>query len=159
MLVYRCCIRLKVRANLPWKSSSAPASQPFDNFSGMEERLKTFDLELGMPGNDAQDDDYDSHHQSAQDEERRTVIIETPNLASKIGAVDLPASASPKIPIGVETSDIPLLLSRGVVSSMAQRLTASTNSPECVRPWRWAKASIRASDNARMASSRCAIRR
>src|SRR5260221_6232622 len=34
---------------------SVPAPQPADSLSGMEERLKTFDLELGMPGHDAQD--------------------------------------------------------------------------------------------------------
>jgi hypothetical protein len=61
--------------------SSAPAPQPLDNLSGMDERLKTFDLELAMPGNDAQDD------------ERRTVQIETPNSAPEIDAVDPPASA------------------------------------------------------------------
>jgi len=64
--------------------SSAPAPQPLDNLSGMDERLKTFDLELAMPGNDAQDD------------ERRSIEIETPDPTSKIGAFDLPASANSK---------------------------------------------------------------
>ena len=64
--------------------SSAPAPQPLDNLSGMDERLKTFDLELAMPGNDAQDN------------ERRSIEIETPDPTSKIGAFDLPASANSK---------------------------------------------------------------
>src|SRR5258708_36199533 len=35
--------------------SSAPAPQPFDNHLSMEERLEAFDLEVGIPGSDAQD--------------------------------------------------------------------------------------------------------
>jgi hypothetical protein len=73
--------------------SSAPARQPFDNLSNIEERLRTFDLEPGTPGNDAQDGDY---HQSAQDEESRTVLIEAPDPASKIGAFDLSPNADSK---------------------------------------------------------------
>jgi hypothetical protein len=61
--------------------SSAPAPRPVDHLSGMDERLKTFDLELAMPGNNAQDD------------ERRTAIIGTSNSAPEIGAVDPPAGA------------------------------------------------------------------
>ena len=64
--------------------SSAPALQPLDDLSDTDERLKTFDLELAMPGNDAQDD------------ERRTIEIETPDPTSKIGAFDLPASTNSK---------------------------------------------------------------
>jgi hypothetical protein len=63
--------------------SSAPAPQPLDNLSGMDERLKTFDLELAMPGNDAQDD------------ERRTVQIETPVVGVMI---PLPSQLTEKIP-------------------------------------------------------------
>ena len=61
--------------------SSAPAPRPVDDPSGMDERLKNFDLELGMPGEDVQVG------------ERRTVTIETPDPTSKIGAVDPPAGA------------------------------------------------------------------
>jgi hypothetical protein len=61
--------------------SSAPAPRPVDDLSGVDERLKTFDLELSMPGNDAHVD------------ERRTAIIGTSNSTSKIGAVDPPAGA------------------------------------------------------------------
>jgi hypothetical protein len=78
--------------------SSAPAPQPLDDHSGMDERLKTFDLELAMPGNDAQDD------------ERRSIEIETPDPTSKIGAFDLPASVNSKVAIGVEgLLDLPAL--------------------------------------------------
>jgi len=76
--------------------SSAPASQPFDNPISMDQRLETFDLELRMPGNDAQDGDHDHHHRPGQDEESQTVVIEAPDPASKIGAVDLPVSANSK---------------------------------------------------------------
>jgi len=75
--------------------SSAPAPQPLDDHLSMEERLEAFDLELGMPGDDAQDGDY-NHHQLAQDEESRTVTIEAPDPSSKIGAFDLPAGANSK---------------------------------------------------------------
>jgi len=75
--------------------SSAPLPQPFDSPSSIEERLRTLDLEPRMPGNDAQDGDYDNHHQ-AQDEESRTFPIEAPDPASKIGAFDLPPSANSK---------------------------------------------------------------
>jgi hypothetical protein len=61
--------------------SSAPAPRPVDDLSDTDERLRTFDLELAMPGNDA------------RDEERRTAFIETPNSAPEIGAVDPPAGA------------------------------------------------------------------
>jgi hypothetical protein len=61
--------------------SSAPAPQPVDDLSDTDERLKTFDLELAMPGNDAHDD------------ERRTAIIGTSNSAPEIGAVDPPAGS------------------------------------------------------------------
>jgi hypothetical protein len=77
------------------ESSSAPAPQPLDNLSSLEERLETFDLELGMSRND----DGGNHHNlhpSARDEESRTVAIESPDPASKIGAFDLPASAHSK---------------------------------------------------------------
>jgi hypothetical protein len=76
--------------------SSAPLPQPFDSPSGIEERLRTLDLEPRMPSNDAQDGDYDNHHQSAQDEESRTFPIEAPDPASKIGAFDVPPSANSK---------------------------------------------------------------
>jgi hypothetical protein len=75
--------------------SSAPLPQPFDSPSSIEERLRTLDLEPRMAGNDAQDGDYDNHHQ-AQDEESRTFPIEAPDPASKIGAFDLPPSANSK---------------------------------------------------------------
>jgi hypothetical protein len=65
----------------PLEFSSAPAPQPVDDLSGMDERLKTFDLELAMPGSDAHDD------------ERRTIEIGTSNSAPEIGAVDPPAGA------------------------------------------------------------------
>src|SRR5439155_10361119 len=73
--------------------SSAPLPRPFDSPSSIEERLRTFDFEPRSPGNDAQDGDYDDHHQSAQDEDRRTFPIEVPDPASKIRAFDLPQSA------------------------------------------------------------------
>jgi hypothetical protein len=76
--------------------SSAPAPQPQDNLSSMEERLETFDLELGMPRNDDVGGNHHNHHPSAQDDESRTVAIEAPDPASKIGAFDLPASANSK---------------------------------------------------------------
>ena len=76
--------------------SSAPLSQPFDSPSSIEERLRTFDFEPRMPGNDAQDRDYGNHHRSAQDDDRRTFPIEAPDPASNIGAFDLPQSANSK---------------------------------------------------------------
>ncbi|WP_156042096.1 hypothetical protein [Bradyrhizobium sp. URHD0069] len=76
--------------------SSVPASPPFDNPISMEERLKIFDHELKMPGNDAQDGDHDNHHQPAQHEENRSVAMEAPDAASEIGAVDLPESTDSK---------------------------------------------------------------
>ncbi len=76
--------------------SSAPLSQPFDSPSSIEERLRTFDFEPRMPGNDAQDRDYDNHHRSHQDDDRRTFPIEAPDPASNIGAFDLPQSANSK---------------------------------------------------------------
>jgi len=76
--------------------SSAPLSQPFDSPSSIEERLRTFDFEPRMPGNDAQDRDYDNHHRSAQDDDRRTFPIEAPDPASNIGAFDLPQNANSK---------------------------------------------------------------
>jgi len=78
----------------PLEFSSAPLSQPFDSPSSIEERLRTFDFEPRMPGNDAQDRDY--HHRSAQDEDRRTFPIEAPDPVSKIGAFDLAQSANSK---------------------------------------------------------------
>ena len=60
--------------------SSAPAPRPLDDLSGMDERLKIFDLELAMPGKEVQD-------------ERRMAIIGTSNSAPEIGAVDPPAGA------------------------------------------------------------------
>jgi hypothetical protein len=68
--------------------SSAPVPQPFENPLSMEERLRTLDLEPRMPGNDAQDGDYDNHRQSAHDKESRKVAIEAPGPMSQIGAVD-----------------------------------------------------------------------
>jgi hypothetical protein len=59
----------------------------------MEDR---FDLEIGMPGNDAQDGDYNNHHQSAQDKESQMVVIEAPDATSRIGAVDRTESARSK---------------------------------------------------------------
>ena len=76
--------------------SSAPLSQPFDSPSSIEERLRTFDFESRMPGNDAQDRDYDNNHRSARDDDRRTFPIEAPDPASNIGAFDLPQSANSK---------------------------------------------------------------
>ena len=73
--------------------SSAPLPRPFDSPSSIEERLRTFDFEPRIPGNDAQDGDYDNHHQSAEDEDRPTFPIEAPDPASKIRAFDLPQSA------------------------------------------------------------------
>ena len=70
--------------------SSALASPPLgltDDLIGTEERLRIFDLELGTPGNDAHDHNYD--HQSAQGEENRTVATEAPYATSQVGAVDL----------------------------------------------------------------------
>jgi hypothetical protein len=64
--------------------SSAQAPRLVDDLSDTDERLRTFDLDLAMPGNDAQDD------------ERRTVQIETPDPTSKIGAFDPPAGANSK---------------------------------------------------------------
>jgi hypothetical protein len=76
--------------------SSAPAPQPLDNLSGLEERLETFDLELEIPRNEDAGGNHRNHRQSAQDEESRTVAIEAPDPASKIGAFDPPASANSK---------------------------------------------------------------
>jgi hypothetical protein len=62
----------------------------------MEERFETFDLELEKPRNDDAGGNHRNHHQSDQDDESRTVAIEAPDPASKIGAFDLPASANSK---------------------------------------------------------------
>jgi hypothetical protein len=83
---------LESSSELSLEFSSAPASQPFDNLSNIEERLRTLDLDPRIPGNDAQDGDYDNHHQSALDEVSGAVLIEAPDPASKIGAFDLPPS-------------------------------------------------------------------
>ena len=76
--------------------SSAPAPQPLDNLQSMEERLETFDLELGMPRNEDDGGNHPNRHPSARDKESRTVAIEAPDPASKIGAFDPPASANSK---------------------------------------------------------------
>ena len=71
--------------------SSAPAPQPLDDLSDTDERLKNFDLELAMPGNDAQDD------------ERRTAIRSKPLTPRQrlVQSIRLQAPG-PEVAIGIE---------------------------------------------------------
>jgi hypothetical protein len=76
----------------PLNPASALASPPLGLTDDLIERLRTFDLELTAPGNNAHEGVYD--HQSVEGEETRTAPTEAAYGTSRVSPVDLHESTN-----------------------------------------------------------------